>query len=282
MRKQLFFLVTILTVCNSLLQIRDNPELCADVNLLKTLHPPGPKTALASLPGSGNTWVRHLLQLVTGIFTGAQYKGEENAKSFPGGFLTNGSALVIKDHFLDPNTIQEYDKVVLLIRHPIHQLIAYADWISRDTHHDTHLPLKYYQLVLDGLVSRHIYAWREWHENILKHFTAPNICVLNYDRLKQNVMEELDKCARFLGFDVDFPSLQNCVAHHQKGSHRRKPRSIGETEMILSFVSRKNRRNSQKVYDEIVQILAKNSYQSDKCFELSSYHFEENKLIYWL
>ena len=81
MRKQLFFLVTILTVCNSLLQIRDNPELCADVNLLKTLHPPGPKTALASLIGSGNTWVRHLLQLVTGIFTGAQYKDEENTKS---------------------------------------------------------------------------------------------------------------------------------------------------------------------------------------------------------
>ena len=31
------------------------------------------KTALASFPGSGNTWLRYLLQQVTGIFTGSVY-----------------------------------------------------------------------------------------------------------------------------------------------------------------------------------------------------------------
>ena len=33
---------------------------------LRYISPPGPRTALASFPGSGNTWVRHLLQQATG------------------------------------------------------------------------------------------------------------------------------------------------------------------------------------------------------------------------
>ena len=31
--------------------------------------PPGPKTALLSFPGSGNTWTRHLLESLTGMYT---------------------------------------------------------------------------------------------------------------------------------------------------------------------------------------------------------------------
>ena len=38
---------------------------------LELIDPPGPVTALASRPGSGNTWVRHLLQLATGKQTGS-------------------------------------------------------------------------------------------------------------------------------------------------------------------------------------------------------------------
>ena len=30
--------------------------------------PPGPKTALLSYPGSGNTWARHLLEDLTGLY----------------------------------------------------------------------------------------------------------------------------------------------------------------------------------------------------------------------
>jgi hypothetical protein len=43
--------------------------------------------ALASFPGSGNTWLRYLLQQATGIYTGSVYKDYGLLKSgFPGGF----------------------------------------------------------------------------------------------------------------------------------------------------------------------------------------------------
>ncbi len=51
---------------------------------LRLLDQPGPLTALASYPGSGNTWLRYLLQQSTGIATGSVYNSAAlKATTFP-------------------------------------------------------------------------------------------------------------------------------------------------------------------------------------------------------
>ena len=66
---------------------------------LKYLDPPGPKTALASHPGSGNTWARYLIQHVSGYFTGSVYKDDSLKNSdFPAEGVSNGEVIVIKTH----------------------------------------------------------------------------------------------------------------------------------------------------------------------------------------
>jgi hypothetical protein len=66
---------------------------------LRFLNPPGPVTALASYPGSGNTWMRYLLQQATGIVTGSVYNATHLKKScFPGEGIWNGSVLAVKTH----------------------------------------------------------------------------------------------------------------------------------------------------------------------------------------
>ena len=55
---------------------------------LHTIEPPGPIKALWSVPGSGNTWIRFLIQRVTGYVTGAYKLYHENTwnlPSLPGG-----------------------------------------------------------------------------------------------------------------------------------------------------------------------------------------------------
>ena len=51
------------TKSNSQKSQRDRSKSCRDVGFSKKVLP---RTALASFPGSGNTWVRHLLQQATG------------------------------------------------------------------------------------------------------------------------------------------------------------------------------------------------------------------------
>ena len=58
-------------------------KLSTNVNLQVCLYkkfaPPGsrPVIALASAPGSGNTWTRHLLESASGIYTGSIYNDKK-------------------------------------------------------------------------------------------------------------------------------------------------------------------------------------------------------------
>jgi hypothetical protein len=91
--------------------------------------------SLASYPGSGNTWVRGLLQKVTGLCTGAIYcDGELRQNGFPGENIRNGVTLV-KTHQSDPKwewieysnkkmTASAYSGGVFILRNPFHAIVA--------------------------------------------------------------------------------------------------------------------------------------------------------------
>ena len=54
---------------------------------------------LKSFPGSGNTWLRYLIQKTTGFVTGSIHNSKILVKNgFPGEFISNGSAIVVKSH----------------------------------------------------------------------------------------------------------------------------------------------------------------------------------------
>ena len=89
---------------------------------MQILDPPGPMTGLWSFPGSGNTWMRHLIQLSTGYVTGSEYLENSNGE-FPGEHISNGSAIVIKSHLLRENA-NMYDRAILIIRNPLDSFIA--------------------------------------------------------------------------------------------------------------------------------------------------------------
>ena len=66
---------------------------------LQYLDPAGPLTALASSPGSGNTWTRSLIEQFTGYYSGAIYLDQVlKAKGFPGEGVVDGTVIVIKTH----------------------------------------------------------------------------------------------------------------------------------------------------------------------------------------
>ena len=72
-----YSIVTVLGPLNRQFNAKDNikpdppspKKTVVKCRTLEYMSPPGPLTALASFPGSGNTWVRHLLQQATGKFT---------------------------------------------------------------------------------------------------------------------------------------------------------------------------------------------------------------------
>lgn len=82
-------------------------------------------TALASFPGSGNTWLRYLLQQATGILTGSVYKDFGLLKSgFPAESISNTSVLLVKTHEWGSHVWSKFGKAILLVRDPAKAILA--------------------------------------------------------------------------------------------------------------------------------------------------------------
>ena len=92
--------------------------------------------ALVSVPGSGNTWVRGLLEKATGVCTGSIYCDSPlRSKGFVGEDVRDGSVLVVKTHTSDYQwkgvEVEKrylddalYGSAILLIRNPFDALVS--------------------------------------------------------------------------------------------------------------------------------------------------------------
>lgn len=94
--------------------------------------------ALVSPPGSGNTWVRGLLERATGFCTGFNNCDYTiRIKGFIGENINSGSVLVVKTHMLEPQwigggggirikdpRIASFGSGIVLLRNPYHSSIA--------------------------------------------------------------------------------------------------------------------------------------------------------------
>ena len=87
----------------------------------------GPVVVLASVPGSGNSWVRQLLESATGIYTGAMYCDSSyvNAGMIGEGVDTN-NVIAIKAHYA-PSFVKKLlnnDKAIYIVRSPFGAILS--------------------------------------------------------------------------------------------------------------------------------------------------------------
>ena len=91
-----------------------------------------PPVALVSFPGSGNTWVRGILEATTGICTGAIYcDASLRSQGFIGENLQSGSVLVVKTHGSAATWLESQSKrkgyfgsAIFIVRNPLNALVA--------------------------------------------------------------------------------------------------------------------------------------------------------------
>ena len=90
---------------------------------------------LASFPGSGNTWLRGLIQQVTGLCTGSYYCDPLLLNSFPGEGIQSGAVLFVKTHKLPRKVNFRYNGGVFLVRNPFHAIVSeYTRSLTNSNH----------------------------------------------------------------------------------------------------------------------------------------------------
>ncbi|XP_045106832.1 uncharacterized protein LOC123501860 [Portunus trituberculatus] len=92
-----------------------------------------PPIALASYPGSGNTWLRELIEGATGVFTGSTYDDQHLYVTGMFGELESwsaGTTLTQKTHSASPSVVASFSsRAVVLVRNPYRALLAYHNYL---------------------------------------------------------------------------------------------------------------------------------------------------------
>ena len=167
----------------------NNTKSCLG-NYLQILDPPGPMTGLWSFPGSGNTWMRHLIQLSTGYVTGSEYL-ENSMGGFPGEHITNGSAIVVKSHLLRENA-NMYDRAILIIRNPLDSFIAESNrMLTGNPSFLSNAPIDKLIEFIDGKQERLFSLWLEFHQNLILDTFFKPIHMIRFEDLISNPIGNL-------------------------------------------------------------------------------------------
>ena len=164
------------------------------------------RTALASFPRSGNTWVRFLLEKAAGELCGSIYKDRIMPRGAEG--------IAIKTHALDSD---KYDRVIHIVRNPLDVIESYFFW-KKD-------------------VARKEVDWAEnvrtvtaeWRDHT-KHWLAAAIPAhrVRYEDLKARPAQELTAMLRWLGYETAPTDIQAAVAAGQIENMRELNQELGD------------------------------------------------------
>uniref|UniRef100_A0A3Q4BQB5 WSC domain-containing protein n=1 Tax=Mola mola TaxID=94237 RepID=A0A3Q4BQB5_MOLML len=197
-------------------QVQDNR--CMDRHLLPTRAKR--LVALASFPGAGNTWARHLIELATGFYTGSYYfDGSLYNKGFKGerDHWRSGRTICIKTHESGRKEIEAFDSSILMIRNPYKALMA-----EFNRKYGGHI----------GFASQAHWRGKEWPEFVRNY--APwwashtldwlnygkNVHVVHFEVLKKDLFSKLKEMVQFLGLKVSEDRLL-CVEGQKDGNFKR-------------------------------------------------------------
>lgn len=209
------------TGLSSLLSVALSNDRCSPVDFA----PAGtfPLTSLSSYPGSGNTWVRFLIEEYTGYYTGSIYSDKN---LFKGGFKgeqedwKTGQMIVIKAHsFRDERELRD---AVLLIRNPFDAILAEFNRLKGGAkggdHHTGVATLDDFLSDdwVDMDIGKRAFRWYKlYNGNLLTRRTLP----IFYEDLKQYPIPEMEKIGAFLNItDTNSAEKFDCLF----GDHSKK------------------------------------------------------------
>merc|ERR1712029_560665 len=188
-----------------------------------------PLTALASFPGSGNTWLRYLIQKASCYMTGSVYGKWK--KEFPGEGIENSSMVVVKTHYpmcQGPRPAQHgfnhFSKAILLVRDPFEAILAEFNREFKGDNLGHASPESFKSNKWFKFAKRGALQWEHHCLQWIKKFERDpeNLLVVTYYSLKHNTEYELRRILSFLKIKVSSKTMDGVMNQKEGPAHRSK------------------------------------------------------------
>uniref|UniRef100_A0A3B5BDV2 Sulfotransferase n=1 Tax=Stegastes partitus TaxID=144197 RepID=A0A3B5BDV2_9TELE len=174
--------------------------------------------ALSSFPGAGNTWVRHLIELVTGYYTGSFYFDGTLYNRFKGekDYWKSGRSICVKTHESGQKEIEMFDSAILLIRNPYRSLMA--EFNRKCAGHLGHATDAQWKPEWPEFVSSYGPWWASHALSWLKF--GRRLLVVHYEELQRALLPQLRLITAFLNVTMTEERLL-CAQSNQDGHFKR-------------------------------------------------------------
>jgi len=204
------------------------------------------------------------------------------------GLTNDGSFILILDHFLDDHSFfkktdrglksklkveslpkstkidiqkfqqhQPYENIIIIFRDPILRAMSPSNEYAHDLkrgilYTKQKISNEYFEQDFIEDLETIIPAWKAWFEKLLK--INAKFCLVNYDKLKTNVIEEVRPVVNFLGFKIN-EELEKCILTNQEGTNHRPEKSKDEINRILSSIPPDDLKKYSKIKEDVLQML---------------------------
>ncbi|XP_006814402.1 sialate:O-sulfotransferase 1-like, partial [Saccoglossus kowalevskii] len=181
-----------------------------------------PVVALASPPGAGNTWVRHLLQQATGIYTGSVFHdGQLFNKGFRGerDNPTSGRTVVVKIHEGSNQVNTTFNAAILLMRNVLDCCISEIN--SRKSR--SHTGVAHARSVKSRDIARQI---SRLHNVVTFWLTRYNgsLLIVHYEDVMKDTIGEVTRMLDFLNIS-EKERRMHCVKKDMEGQFHRQAKN---------------------------------------------------------
>lgn len=178
-------------------------------------------TWLASVPGSGNTWMRALLEHATGIYTGSMYEDESLLEAdFVGESTTDPSrVLVVKTHAFDLTKLPERgSRAIILVRSPLDEAVSRIQMrqasLKGKNMHTAEIQHDDLQAAFDHHRDESLNNWAN-HLSFWHRFPGEKLFV-KYEDLVDDPVKVSSLVLRFLGINISAVSSRlGCATKFQ-------------------------------------------------------------------
>eukprot|EP00057_Strongylocentrotus_purpuratus_P030741 XP_782574.4 PREDICTED: WSC domain-containing protein 1 [Strongylocentrotus purpuratus] len=201
-----------------------------------------PLVALASFPGSGNEWVRNMIERATGFATGSVYHIQSLKKDFIGEMqnIAAGETIVsqMHDYWLGYTNKRDgqisIEKAILIMRNPyqamIDEFIRLGFGKKGIVDENRFRSEAWSVFVSETFKSKHWLELPRTLFDICNHDGADSLCrsilIVYYDNLENKLDDELRRIMKFLDVDVDEHRLSCSVASADASPHRPHPPNL--------------------------------------------------------
>ena len=156
------------------------------------------------------------------------------------------------------NNLKIYQRAIIIIRHPLdafmsafnHQIKGKTEYPDLKIYEDINFSKQFLEVGLPD--------WIKFHDIILRDDNQ-NLYIVQYEKLKTNLLEEMRSILSFLGFDLK-KEIESCLHLDFNGKFKRKNRPQEELYEIYGNFTNKQFQEFDNIYEHYLQRFQNKQY----------------------